>query len=431
MCVINIPEHINMCINMLNKAGYEAYIVGGCVRDSIIGRVPNDWDICTSATPLQIKKVFEEYNTIDVGIEHGTIAVIFKEEKIEITTYRVDGKYLDNRRPDSVTFTLSLKEDLSRRDFTINAMAYSKETGIIDYFSGKDDISKKIIRCVGDPVKRFSEDALRIMRALRFAAQLDYFIDDRTFTGISTTKKLLKNISKERITIELNKLILSKNSSSIINILFNLSIFEVIINFVEECSLKVDKVSELIKKCGLVLDRCPQDLVVRLSVLINYIIQVYSLIEGYEENINKKKAYIGEQILRELKYDNSTVKAVSVLLLYYDTEIIENEVYIKKILKDIDIELFKKLLYIKNAELNENNTNNSFSILNYIIDNNECFKIRDLKINGKDIINLGAENGKIIGEILNALLNMVIENPSMNEEDKLKEVALKIITCLK
>lgn len=430
MCVIDIPKHINKCINMLNKAGYDAYIVGGCVRDSIIGRIPNDWDICTLATPLEIKDIFAEYKTIDIGIEHGTIAVMFKEDKIEITTYRVDGKYVDNRRPSSVTFTRSLLEDLSRRDFTINAMAYNKKSGIIDYFGGKDDILKKVIRCVGDPVKRFNEDALRIMRALRFAAQLDYYIEDRTFKGIDTTKKLLKNISKERIVVELNKLILSQNPSSIIKILFNLNIFEYIINFIGECSLKVDKLSEVTEKCGLVLERCPQDLVVRLSVLINYIIQSYGFIEGCEENKNKKRACIGEKILRELKYDNKTIKAVSVLLLYYDIEIIENKVYIKKVLKDIDIELFKKLLHIKNAELNKNNTNN-LMILNYIVDNNECFKINDLKINGKDIINLGIKNGKIIGEILNALLNMVIENPNMNDEDKLKDATLKIVNCLK
>ncbi|NLZ82338.1 MAG: CCA tRNA nucleotidyltransferase, partial [Clostridiales bacterium] len=204
---IQIPDKVNNIIDTIMSHGYEAYIVGGCVRDMVLGKEPEDWDITTSATPLQIKKIFKR--TIDTGIQHGTVTVLLDHEHFEVTTYRLDGIYEDNRHPKEVSFTSSLTEDLRRRDFTINAMAYNKEEGFIDQFDGLADLEKGIIRCVGDPDERFNEDALRILRAVRFSAQLDFTIESATLEAIKDKVGFLRNISAERIRIELMKLLVS------------------------------------------------------------------------------------------------------------------------------------------------------------------------------------------------------------------------------
>lgn len=206
---IQLPEKVRIIINVLQKHGYEAYAVGGCVRDSILGRVPDDWDITTSATPLETKALFSR--TFDTGIEHGTITVLLDKEAFEVTTYRVDGEYEDSRHPKEVTFTRSLKEDLLRRDFTINAMAYNDTEGLIDIFGGIEDLNNKTIRCVGNAEERFSEDALRILRAVRFAAQLGFEIEEETQEGIRKLAPTLANISAERIQVELIKMLISPN----------------------------------------------------------------------------------------------------------------------------------------------------------------------------------------------------------------------------
>ncbi len=426
MC-INIPENVDKCINKLNALGYEAYVVGGCVRDSVIGRVPNDWDVCTSALPEDIKGAFRGLKTIDVGIEHGTVAVIVDGGTVEITTYRVDGEYVDNRRPDNVTFTSSLKEDLARRDFTINAMAYSDEVGIVDYFYGQKDIDGKIIRCVGIPKDRFNEDALRIMRALRFAAQLNYTIEEETFKGIVETKELLKNISVERIAIELNKLILADEPQQMANMLFKLDIPTIIINFMHKCSLKVDKVDELTENCGQIMGRCQKDLIIRLTVFLNYIIQGYNLVDNFIEGRNQRKSKMAEEILRSLKYDNYTIKSVSTLMLYYDEKIEAEKLYIKNILKVIDIEMFTKVLYMKKGCCGYESVKEHFEILEAIVENKECYKLKDLKIDGNELIRLGISSGKIVGEMLKALLDIVMINPEMNTFEKLREAALRFM----
>ena len=205
--VIKLPKSVELILSKLNNCGYEAYIVGGCVRDSIIGTTPHDWDICTSALPEQVMEVFEGYKIIPTGLKHGTVTIIIDDAQYEVTTYRIDGKYEDNRHPKEVSFTSDLKEDLSRRDFTINAMAYNPSIGLVDYFGGKKDIRKKLIKCVGNPDERFNEDALRIMRTLRFASTYGFVITEETSSAVHCNVALLNNIAKERINTELCKLL--------------------------------------------------------------------------------------------------------------------------------------------------------------------------------------------------------------------------------
>ena len=205
--ILEIPKKAEIILQILEKAGFEAYVVGGCVRDSILGRTPNDWDITTSATPQQVKELF--HRTVDTGLQHGTVTVVIDKEGFEVTTYRVDGEYEDGRHPKEVTFTASLEEDLKRRDFTINAMAYNPTEGLVDLFGGMQDIENKIIRCVGDPLERFTEDALRIMRAVRFSAQLGFEIEEETKKALTVMAPNLVHVSAERIQVELVKLLMS------------------------------------------------------------------------------------------------------------------------------------------------------------------------------------------------------------------------------
>lgn len=429
---VNIPENVENCIKKLNEAGFEAFIVGGCVRDSIIGRVPSDWDVCTSALPQETKEVFNDFKTIDIGLEHGTIAVIYDKEIIEITTYRVDGEYKDNRRPEKVEFTSQIEQDLSRRDFTINAMAYNREKGLVDFFKGKKDIEKKIVRCVGEPNRRFNEDALRIMRAFRFAAQLNYLIEEKTLSAMKEAKELLRNISVERIVVELNKLLMSEQHKNMIRLLFEMDIFKEVIEFMHNCNLKVDNFKELTENCGQIIENCPQDLSIRLCILLNHIIEAYGLVENFEvkKEINKNSAILVEKILRALKYDNKTIKEVTTLSLYYHKDLICDKVQIKRILNLVDIGIFNKLILIKKALKKDFNIKEYKSVLKSIEENKECYRIKDLKINGNNLIDLGIKDGKAIGEILKAILNMVIENPKMNNYEKLIEIGEKLAQCI-
>lgn len=213
---MDMPKNVDTAINLLQSAGFEAYAVGGCVRDSLLGKTPNDWDITTSAKPENMKSVFADFHCIDTGIKHGTVTVVIDGEPLEITTFRLDGEYEDNRHPKSVTFTSNLGADLGRRDFTVNAMAYSKMTGTVDLFGGQNDLKNKIIRCVGDPDRRFNEDALRILRALRFASALDFEIEEKTAQSLLKNCALLGNISEERIAKELLKLVCGKGAKRIL-----------------------------------------------------------------------------------------------------------------------------------------------------------------------------------------------------------------------
>ncbi len=392
MYIINLPDEVKKTLNILINNGFEAYAVGGCVRDSIMGKSPSDWDITTSATPDEISSCFSGYRLIETGIKHGTITVIINKMQIEITTYRIDGKYSDNRRPDDVLFTDSIEFDLKRRDFTINALAYNGNE-IIDLFGGINDIDKKTIKCVGDPDERFNEDGLRILRALRFASVLNFETEKNTSESICKNKYLLNNISMERINTEFNKLLMGDNFQRTI-----LEYRDVIEVFIPELS----KISLEELKYRLNAMSSLNSLIFRLSVLLYKI-------EG------------PDSILMRLKYDNATIKSVKLLTSNIDGKIYPEFVNVKKWLYSINYVNLYNLIQIKKAlfESEYEELLKVEKIMNEIIETNQCYSLKTLAINGQDLIALGIPKGRNIGEVLNEVLNKVIEGELENNKDSL------------
>lgn len=392
MYIINLPDEVKKTLNILINNGFEAYAVGGCVRDSIMGKSPSDWDITTSATPDEISSCFSGYRLIETGIKHGTITVIINKMQIEITTYRIDGKYSDNRRPDDVLFTDSIEFDLKRRDFTINALAYNGNE-IIDLFGGINDIDKKTIKCVGDPDERFNEDGLRILRALRFASVLNFETEKNTSESICKNKYLLNNISMERINTEFNKLLMGDNYQRTI-----LEYRDVIEVFIPELS----KISLEELKYRLNAMSSLNSLIFRLSVLLYKI-------EG------------PGSILMRLKYDNATIKSVKLLTSNIDGKIYPEFVNVKKWLYSINYVNLYNFIQIKKAlfESEYEELLKVEKIMNEIIETNQCYSLKTLAINGQDLIALGIPKGRNIGEVLNEVLNKVIEGELENNKDSL------------
>lgn len=405
---ISLPPKVKYIIDKIHENNFEAYIVGGCVRDAILGIKPNDYDITTNATPKTIKNIFRDFKCIETGIEHGTISVVIDEEIYEITTYRIEGEYKDHRRPENVDFTNKLEEDLKRRDFTINAMAYNENERLVDLFGGKRDIENKIIKTVGNPYDRFNEDGLRMIRAIRFSSKLDFQIEKDTLLAIYNNATIIKNISLERITDEFNKVILSNKPENIIylfktKLLNNLNISS------EEDENKIEK---LYKKIS-ILKKIDKVLVKRLVVL-DYII----------ENLNIDC----KMFCKQLVYSKKTNKDHDIILdLIKETDINNlDKIKIKKILNQIDRKLFEDYLDINRVIYeDEENYEKIIDILKEIEENKECYTIKNLKVNGKDIMAQGYEN-KAVGQVLNYLLNQVIINPNLNKKNllikKIKEI---------
>ncbi len=388
---LQIPKDVEYIINKIYDNGYEAFIVGGCVRDSIIGLKPNDYDITTSAKPNEIMNIFKNEKIIETGIKHGTVTLIKNGIEYEITTYRIDGEYNDNRRPDFVEFTNDINKDLQRRDFTINAIAYNHRIGIVDTFDGIGDICKKIIKTVGKADERFNEDGLRIIRAVRFSCKLGFDIEKDTLTSIYKNINLIKNVSIERIQNEFNKILLSDSPENLY-ILYQAGMFDVL-NF---NSVKINK-NELkyIKKSK-------KDLIIRLSIF-TYIIG------DIEESKN---------ILNIFRYSNKIKKQCSIILDNLDNKIIADKVCIKLYLNKIGKENLSYLLYIKKIlkkeSINED-YDEIYEMINDIERNKECYSLDKLAIDGSDLRALGYA-GKDIGQKLDYLLKNVIENPKVNNK---------------
>lgn len=400
---MDLPPKVKYIIDKIYKNNYEAYIVGGCVRDAILGFEPNDYDITTSATPKAIKDIFRDFKCIETGIEHGTVSVVIDDDIYEITTYRIEGEYKDHRRPENVDFTSKLEEDLKRRDFTINAMAYNEKEGLIDLFGGNIDIENKIIKTVGNPYNRFNEDGLRMIRAIRFSSKLDFKIEDNTLLAIYDNAKIIKNISLERITDEFNKIILSNKPENVIY-LFKTKLLNYLNISSEE---NENKIKELYKKIS-ILNKFDKVLVKRLVVL-DYLIK--------ELNINCNS------FCKELVYSKKMIKNHNLILsLMKEINIKElNKVKVKKILNRIDKSLFEEYLDISRVIYeDEKNFAQIIYILKEIEENNECYTVKNLKIDGRDIMALGYEN-KAVGEVLNYLLEKVIIKPALNEKSLLIE----------
>ena len=440
---INIPKDVNYIINNFYKNSYEAYMVGGCVRDSILGVEPKDYDITTSAKPEETISLFEK--TIPTGLKHGTITVIINSTPYEVTTFRTEGIYLDNRRPSSVDFVTDIKEDLSRRDFTINALAYNENTGLIDYFNGVNDIKNKIIRCVGDADKRFKEDALRMLRAIRFSCQLTFDIEENTLKAIKDNYKLIENISFERIRDEICKILISPNPSRGLELLKDTNLLELIlpeINSLVDFSPKCNNHNRNVFTHTLrVIDNTENDLLLRLSALFHDVGKLNTLTPfnnglfyGFPGH-SIEGAIMSKRILSKLKFDNNTIKIVSKLIEHHlvlnvDTMLTKYEV--KKLLNDVGKNNISLLFKLQRADINSldnpkiflEKVNYTEKLTNEILENNEPLTIKDLDITGEDLIsNLGLKPGKIIGDILNYLLDKVLENPNLNSKEILLNLA--------
>lgn len=405
---INLPPKVRYIINKIYQNNYEAYIVGGCVRDAILGFEPNDYDITTSASPNTIQEIFKDFKCIETGIEHGTVSVLMEDEIFEITTYRIEGEYKDHRRPDKVDFTDRLEEDLKRRDFTINAMAYNEKKGLIDLFGGKEDLNNKIIKTVGNPYDRFNEDGLRMIRAIRFSSKLNFTIEKETLKAIYDKSFIINNISLERITDEFTKIILSDKPENI-KYLFETKLLKYL-NISNEDN--IDKLTQFYNEI-IILNKINKNLEKRLA-LLDYIIE--------KNNINCKS------FCNELIYSKKIIKNHNIILtLLKNIEIDHlNKVEIKKILSGVDRNLLEEYLDISRIIYDkEKKVDEIIDILSEIEENNECYIIKNLKVNGRDIMSLGYKN-KEVGEVLNYLLEIVIEDYTLNKKDvlikKIKEI---------
>ncbi|MBQ7788964.1 MAG: CCA tRNA nucleotidyltransferase [Clostridia bacterium] len=438
--MIAISANAKKAINELNKHGYEAYLVGGCVRDMLMGIEPHDYDITTSASPDEMKEVFKNERIIETGIKHGTLTVIYDGEPIEITTYRIDGEYKDNRHPASVEFTRNLSDDLSRRDFTVNALAYNERDGIIDLFGGRSDIENHIIRAVGDAKTRFTEDALRIFRAARFSSTLGFEIEQETKKAMIECAHLLNNISAERINTELTKLLLGKNVKNAI--IENYEVLGVLIP--EYLKMKgFDQknkwhIYDILTHTAVAVEASLKVPHIRLALLLHDTGKVHTFFTdengvGHFWGHNEKSAEIARDFLNKYKYDNFTKDAVYSLVKIHDTPIQEDKGFIKKRLNRLGTDRFFDLIEIQRAD---NKAQNPELVNLQRIDNiekmareivrEECFSLASLKINGKDLISIGITEGKKIGYILNALLDEVIEDKLKNEREELLKRAKEI-----
>lgn len=430
---ILLPEKVNTIIHTIQAAGFEAYAVGGCVRDSILGREPDDWDITTSAKPEEIKKLFKR--TIDTGIEHGTVTVMFGKEGFEVTTYRIDGEYEDSRHPKEVTFTSNLREDLKRRDFTINAMAYNDEVGLVDIFEGISDIEKKVIRCVGDAKERFTEDALRMMRAVRFSAQLGYSIADSTKAAIRNLAPTLQKISAERIQVELVKLVTSDNPDYL-KIAYETGITAEVLPEFDLCMETAQNNPHHMYSVGehtlWAMKYIENDKVLRLAMLFHDMGKPKALTTD-EKGIhhfhghNEISSQISREVLRRLRFDNDTIHKVEKLVFYHDYRPALTDKSIRRFVTKIGKDLFPLYLLVQKAdtlaqsdykrEEKLENIESERQIFEGILEREECLCLKDLAVSGKDLIDYGIKPGKEIGEILNYFLEMVIEDPKLNQKE--------------
>ncbi|GHV44790.1 polynucleotide adenylyltransferase [Clostridia bacterium] len=373
---IELPPAVSFLIAALERGGFEAYVVGGCVRDSLMGRPPADWDVCTSALPAQVNRCFAGHRTVETGLKHGTVTLVLDRTPYEITTYRVDGAYADNRRPDRVTFVTRLSDDLARRDFTINAMAYSDGAGLVDLFGGRDDLRRGLVRCVGDPDRRFGEDALRMLRALRFASVLNFSVDTPTGASIVKNRALLKNIAAERINAELSGLLRGEKP--------------------EALSVVADV---LFPELGAVdwaaVGRVPRDLVTRLAALLRGV-----------------GADAARAALLRLKYDRDTIGKVAALVAYSGAPLEATPVQVKCLLREIGAEAVCRLADLRGvAGVRE--------LVDAAVRRGDCYSLAGLAVNGDDLIAAGMPPGRAIRQTLEALLDQVIAGTLENERETL------------
>ena len=399
---IRVPADAEQIIEKLNEHGFEAYVVGGCVRDSLLGKEPEDWDITTSARPGEVKSIFSR--TIDTGIQHGTVTVMLNRQGYEVTTYRVDGEYEDGRHPKSVDFTTSLLEDLKRRDFTINAMAYNSREGLVDAFGGIEDLENRVIRCVGSAVNRFTEDALRILRAVRFSAQLDFRIEDETYEAISIIAPNLEKVSKERIATELTKLLLSSHPEKMKRVSDTGASRYVSEPFCRAAALNKDELRPL----GLL----PAVKYMRGAGLLR-----------------REQGETAAAILRDLKMDCDTMDKVKILVSRWRIPISAEKPAIRRVMNQIPPDLLDSLLCFQEvfaAELGEGYRETLKAVKTLaeeIRRDGDPVNLKELAVDGRDLMAAGMKPGPALGKTLNALMEQVLEQPECNTREYLLNAA--------
>lgn len=441
--MIRLPEKAALLISQLESHGHEAFIVGGCVRDGLLGRAPNDWDICTSASPEEMKRCFSNLRVIETGLKHGTLTVLAEGEPFEITTYRIDGEYSDSRHPDQVLFTSDLREDLSRRDFTINAMAWHPQTGLVDPFGGARDLKRGIIRCVGKPEKRFREDALRIMRAVRFAGQLGFRVDAETDRALYQCCPLLDKIAAERMRMELDKLLCGAAAEKALR-----DYREIIAHFIPEIRpmFGLDQknrhhIYTVWEHTLRAVSQIPDKPLLRLCAFFHDIGKPGSMTvdeDGcghfYQHEILSEG--LAGQAMKRLKYDNDTRETVLAVIRSHSVVFRPDSKQARRLLGKLGEERLRLLIELELADVkSQNPLYREERVANIaafrekmeeVLAEEQCFSLRHLAINGRDLLCLGIPQGPEIGRILNVLLEQVVEEALPNEPDALKEAARKV-----
>lgn len=441
--MIRLPEKAALLISQLESHGHEAFIVGGCVRDGLLGRAPNDWDICTSASPEEMKRCFSNLRVIETGVKHGTLTVLAEGVPFEITTYRIDGEYSDGRHPDQVLFTSDLREDLSRRDFTINAMAWHPQTGLVDPFGGARDLKRGIIRCVGRPEKRFREDALRIMRAVRFVGQLGFRVDAETERALYQYCPLLDKIAAERMRMELDKLLCGAAAEKALR-----DYREIIAHFIPEIRpmFGLDQknrhhIYTVWEHTIRVVSQIPDKSVLRLCAFFHDIGKPGSMTvdeDGcghfYQHEILSEG--LAGQAMKRLKYDNDTRETVLAVIRSHSVVFRPDSKQARRLLGKLGEERLRLLIELELADVkSQNPLYQEERVANIaafrekmeeVLAEEQCFSLRHLAINGRDLLCLGIPQGPEIGRILNVLLEQVVEEALPNEPDALKEAARKV-----
>ena len=439
---IVLPQDVIKIIERLESCGHEAYAVGGCVRDSILGKEPADWDITTSASPEEVKALFA--HTIDTGIAHGTVTIMCGKCGYEVTTYRIDGEYKDGRHPESVAFTNLLSEDLRRRDFTINAMAYNQTEGLVDLFGGMQDLQDGVIRCVGEATERFSEDALRMLRAVRFAAQLGFSIDKATYDAICALAPTIARVSMERIMVELVKLLTSAHPEEMRTVYacgltgIFLPEFDAMMETPQHTVHHQYSVGEHTIHA---LMAVPADRVLRLTMLFHDVAKPVCRTTDEAGNDHfyghpEIGAEMTGQILRRLKFDNDTIRSVKRLVRFHDMRPVLQEKNVRRSIVKMGLESFPEIFAVKRADTlaqsmymrqQKLDAIDQFEALyDRIMEKQVCVQKKDLAVNGKDLLDIGVPQGKKVGEILDLLFTQVIEEPAKNTREELLAEAKRL-----
>jgi tRNA nucleotidyltransferase (CCA-adding enzyme) len=437
---IQLPNEVKEIIQNLNNMGHDAFAVGGCIRDSILSKVPKDWDITTQAKPQEILSVFSDYHTIPTGIQHGTVTIMINHKPFEVTTYRIDGNYDDFRHPSSVEFTDSLMQDLARRDFTINSMAYYDGL-LIDPYSGYEDLQNNIIRCVGNADDRFFEDPLRMLRAIRFMGQLDFLVAENTRDSIVRNVELITRISMERIQSEFSKIILTDDG---IAILSHLGLLNYILPEVDNLKGVAQNNQyhclDVFLHTMIVINSIPENLILRLAALLHDVGKPlckttdengFDHFYGHAETSSK----IAFNILKRMKYDNDTIHKVITLIEHHDFTPTDSKKSVLKLMNSIGTDLFFDLMELKKADIDAHSDASQYQlpivekmiqIGKQIIEDKECFSLKDLAINGHDLINIGYTEGTKLGNTLDDILQLVINGFLINDREILLEFAQKV-----